>query len=356
MLKEIGLIQLIEEASRIPLVVVICPNYEERSIHFIKEIVSNSDKATIYPVVLYLQNRNNNNELLDGLKDRYYNELRQDIHIDNIYIKIDFPDNYSATAIEAKLKKRLKTYFNNVKKFNVLIDITSMPGQLIFTLCDIHRKLIEENTFGINKVLFSYVSPNSHSTVQYAQDVGMLYSFFSEQPLEINEDRSVCSIIFPSRSGHEGKLLLDYLNSRLIEHRTNIFFSIDSNDYLDSLEIMRANQTLLNSHESEIKYYCSLMDGIRRLLTQIDVEIAKLKKHAYTKGQLYLVAPFSPKIILPVAYYALKRIERLSKELGIDVEIEICHTKGFQYTSVYSLGIGNLSIYEVNLEDYNGKS
>lgn len=349
-MKEIEINKLLREDLELPLVTIISPNYEERSIHCFKEIININKYAKIYPIILYLKNRNNNNALLDGLKHQNYKKLSEDIDINDKCDIIDFPDNYSANAIEYILKKRLKEYSKNSQSINVLLDITSMPRRLIFTLCDIIGKFIKENKFEINKLLFSYVSPQNHSKVQYAQDVGMLYSFFSDQPLKISAHKSVCSMIFPSRSGHEGKLLLDYLDSKSIDHRRKIFFSINSSNYLDSLEIMRANQALLNSHESEIKYYCSFIDGVRKLTTQINKEVVKLQKNPQTEGQLYLVAPFSPKIILPVAYYALKKLERFTHELG--TEIDICDTRSFQYTSVYSLGIGKLSIYELNVREF----
>ena len=46
----------------------------------------------------------------------------------------------------------------------------------------------------------------------------------------------------------------------------------------------------------------------------------------------------------------------MKKTLPKQIEIEICHAQGFQYTSVYSLGIGHISAFEMEIKDGESKN
>lgn len=103
-------------------------------------------------------------------------------------------------------------------------------------------------------------------------------------------------------------------------------------------------------------FYCSLQDAIKELDDYFINESLNLrnllKQETDLPGsvvqQTYLVAPFGAKIFVPVAYFELLRLKNIAPQL---VNIDICHVKGFQYTSVYSIGIGKITCFELEVEN-----
>ncbi|MBK7595076.1 MAG: hypothetical protein IPJ11_07470 [Gemmatimonadetes bacterium] len=58
-----------------------------------------------------------------------------------------------------------------------------------------------------------------------------------------------------------------------------------------------------------------------------------------SKGEI-LVAPFGPKIFTLAASFVLERV-------AANRAVEIAHVSGFQYLSVYSLGIGEMRAFSL---------
>ena len=74
-------------------------------------------------------------------------------------------------------------------------------------------------------------------------------------------------------------------------------------------------------------------------------EETETTKESPLLSQVYLIAPFGAKIFLPVAYFELLNLRSVAPEL---ITVEIANVKGFQYTSCYSLGTGDLTCFKLN--------
>jgi len=342
MLRKINLERIFEE--EIPLVSIISPNYEDRSVFCIEKIVryAQENKAAIEAIILYLKNDNGVDAILEGLKRKNYEKVQS--ILDSLYVsefkKISYPDNFVPRRIENVINSMLK---KQLSKFNLLIDISTMPRQMIFSICEIVYCLLEKKEHNINKVFFSFTTPKEYSSVPYAQEVGMIYGCFSEEPLSSLKGETVHSMIFPGRSGYEGKLLIDNINEYAFENEADIYFPIDNYRYLESLDVMRANPTLMSPLAHKLIYYCSAEHGARILNKQID---RMMKEDDKSSEKVYLVAPFDYVIMLPVAYFALKKSKAKYKT---SAKLEICNIKSFQYTSSFSIGVEKQYIFEMQL-------
>lgn len=341
-----------------PAYIIACPNYEERSIHFLKrlkELKNTRNKSDFYAEILYLQNDIDNSPLLDGLKYESFKKIQESsIFKEFSYNRITYPDNFSSTELRSIIKNDLEYCLKKEDKLNIIMDISSMPRNIILELCRILEDIDINHTKSemINRIFYLYVSPKEYSRLSYSQDIGTPYGFLSGQPLYKNNCPFVYSVIFPGREGYEGKLVLENLNSSCLEQRSKAFFSIGADDYLDSLRMMRANQGLLNSQSCIEEYYCSLTDGIKTLSDRLNSELTELEKGRTTVGKrLYIVAPFNSKIMLPASYYLLTKMQRQARSFGIDIYTDVCIMKGFQYTSVYSFEVGSVILYELNREE-----
>ncbi len=347
--------RIVLEKTKTPLVIVFCPNYEDRS----KAIAQNIDRfaAKITRPILYLmicfKNKKNNDMILEDLKGSNIKEVSSTLNIPDENVEwLDYPDDFSSNALRSLLEHTLNKSILNGKPADVLFDISTMPRSIIFHLCEHIQTFITAQNIG--KILFIYAQPRVYSKVHYAQDVGVLKGMFSGKPLRFDNNRSIHAVIFPSRTGHEGKLLCDSLDNLDRSPSYNIYFPIHAAEFNSSLEIMRANQSLLDREAYSNYFYCSLQDAIKEVDDYFRNESLNLHKIAdqgattseSVMKQTYLVAPFGAKIFVPVAYFELLRLKNIAPQL---VNIEICHVKGFQYTSVYSIGIGNITCFELEV-------
>ena len=347
--------RIILEKTKTPLVIVLCPNYEDRSQAIAQDIDGFAEKITrpIRYLMICLKNKKNNDMILEDLKESNIKEVSSTLNIADENIEwLDYPNDFSSNALRSLLEHTLNESIMKGEPADVLFDISTMPRSIVFHLCEhIQSFIIAQN---VGKIFFAYAQPKAYSKVHYAQDVGILKGMFSGKPLRFDNNQSIHAVIFPSRTGHEGKLLCDSLDNLNRSPSYNIYFPIHAAEFNSSLEIMRANQSLLDREAYNNYFYCSLQDAIKELDDYFKNECFNLhsikKQEETTPGsvmkQTYLVAPFGAKIFVPVAYFELLRLKKLAPQL---VNIEICHVKGFQYTSVYSIGVGNITCFELEV-------
>lgn len=346
---------IVERNSNNFFVTLGCPNYEERSIKCLTRIDEYAKEQKNAPLmkyeILFLKNRKNNNLVLEELKSQNNNKLKQNFKelINSTWHKIDYPNNLNLRGLITKLSRKLKKY-SKERKINLHIDISTMPRGIVFGLCEAVSLWIEDDNIHLDNVYFSYVSPDRFSQLPYAQEVGLLRGFFTGEPIKVDGQQDIRTAVFPSITGHESKLLLDELNQIAQEQKNAIFLQIDANDFLTSMEIMRANQILMEQGGSTQYYYCSIYDAIKELMEYFYKEEEERSKFSPDSKRLYLVAPFGSSIMLPVSYFTLKKIQKEDKFDLLD--IEICHAQGFQYTSVYSIGIGATCTFSLNINEW----
>lgn len=340
-----------------PLIVVSFPNYEDRTCAVINKIQELCKAQQVRPNISFLmfclKNKSNNNMLLEDLKERNVELVKKclgDISADEFWL--EYPSNFSPNALKMPIQRILEKECSIFKQnADILFDISTIPKSILFYLCENIKEFIRGQIIG--HIYFAYCLPEKYSEVPYAQDIGLLKGLFSGEALHFSPSQSIQTILFPSRTGHEGKLLCDSLDSISRNTSYSIYFPIHKDNFIDSLDIMQANQSLID-RESYLNYfYCTLDDAIKSLDELFQKEFVKIQ-HIVELGeesvnslvpQVYLVAPFGAKIFLPVAYFELLNLRSVDPEV---ITIEIANVKGFQYTSSYSLGIGDLTCLELN--------
>ena len=355
----INLDSILQESA--PLIVVLFPNYEDRTCAVVNKIQLLCNKqqlnGNINFLMFCLKNKSNNNMLLEDLKESNIETIRKslrDVPVDEFWL--EYPSNFSPNALKMHIQKILMEK-NGVSQHNtnILFDISTIPKSILFHLCENIKEFIRGQILG--NIYFAYCLPDKYSEVPYAQDIGLLKGLFSGEALHFSPDQSIQTILFPSRTGHEGKLLCDSLDSFSRNTSYSIYFPVHKDNFIDSLNIMQANQSLID-RESYLNYfYCTLDDAIKSLDELFQKEFIKIQhildsreetettKESPLLSQVYLIAPFGAKIFLPVAYFELLNLRSVAPEL---ITVEIANVKGFQYTSCYSLGTGDLTCFKLN--------
>jgi hypothetical protein len=338
------LIDYINE-KEIKTLLVTSPNYEERSLA-LPAFILNSIKSKqineqnfVFKFLTLQGSRYQAVGILDELKQFNIDKAKKDFANFNVQWKIiDYPDGYNQGTISDLLKEWAQQ-LNGVKA-NIIVDISGLPRSIIIDLSRAIDELPDIYKTKIQNIFVIYTSAKTYPQLRYPQDIGSIRAHFSKRPIQ-DMIHGRCSrvetTIFPGIQGFEAKLLIDELHNT--EGSRHILVFASGRDFMTSMIIMRANQLALQQAK-DIEYYFSIPDGVRKMEESISSQIQTVLQRV-VPGTFFLIAPFGPKPFAWVSYSMSKKIKTLTS-----ADAEIALLSGFQYTSVYSLGKGHMSIFQ----------
>lgn len=333
MFEESSLKEIIERHRS--LVLVAAPNYEERSIACVKWLENNYSGKPCSSIAIVLRGSSSKNVLLEELNREHRGSFLKSTgcigQVENL--SCQYPDGFDQGALTSQLQDLLLKLVG-LDQADVLIDVSTMPHAIVMAICDTVKELAVR-LLNI-EFFFAETQPAQYATVPYAQEIGMLYGSRRGRALrDFLKDKLVSSFVFPSRIGFEGSLVFDELRQTSNMRTMHLFVPIFSDGLLDSLETMRANLSLLNDASVKKQYYYSLTEGANKLIEAMEEE-AKYGDD----GMVMLAAPFAHKIYSVASTFAFER----AKTVRENIAVEICRLSGFQYTSVYSIGTGEMYV------------
>lgn len=346
------------EAMHQDVLMVVAPNYEERSNAWLSYLGELNNAITqhnkFFVGTITLQAQTHQNVFLDGLK-RHNTEKASD-HLESFSnhrlvrsnAVITYPQGFSLNELKAEIENWIAELKGPLV---VVIDISALPRNIILSLLNIFRSICFDGT--ISKLYFLYTWAEKYprsgrlasiGSLGMAQD-GRKFSQF------LNGIQDVRALLVASREGYSGRLFLDSL-SPLSQIDTYIY--MEKNDPLASHQIIYANFSLLSALEgrsnADLHYYMSIPRGHRLLIdaaSQIAVEWDRNKVR--NKSRAFVVAPFGPKPIIISSYIACNKINPTLGLAGI-----VLHS-GLQYSDTYSVGIRNSSCFEVSISEFIGE-
>jgi hypothetical protein len=326
-------------------IIITLINYEERSKALLEKLATESvvDRAQISLCLLELTSSTYKIDVLGALKR---------IHRDQVN-KAGFQCSptsleYPGLANFRQLELKVKTLINNCKKdrFNIVIDITCLPKALMYALFE----LIYSDTFTnelaerLDKIIVIYTTSGSYPSSRYAQVVGTPVGYFRNEGLAslLNGKDKVEAVIFPGFEGFDSAAVFEALTRNCTRLKTRLVFFIDGHNFVKVQRSMIANQLLIHlasqRRDSYIDYCFSFFDGMEMIISVAD----DFARQSTSSGEkLFLIAPFGPKPLTLASWIAYKRLNLFG------VNAEIAHVSGFQYTSVYSIGKGNVLAFQL---------
>ncbi|MFA6348651.1 MAG: hypothetical protein WCX06_00490 [Candidatus Paceibacterota bacterium] len=331
-----------------PIVLVATPNYEERSIGFSQWFLHTChsqkiDPAKIFAQFLWPQGTSSRVDLLEKLKisqiDKLSEQLQYCAWTRSVF---SYPDDFNERQVIDLIHEATNKFSD--EPFSLIIDISCMPRRVIVSVCD----AVVEKIRCVDKavrplVFFVYASPKKYAAMRYAQNIGNVKGYFSGRPIHNCPSDHVTALIFASLQGYEGKVLYDEVRSR-IRSSVTTFVAVSGADYQTSLATMRANQFLMEQRDIDVSYYFSLMDGMEKLAKRIEAE--GLVGGGSGLSRMVLVAPFGPKVFTLGAYFMLSNL----RSVNDSIQTEIAHVSGFQYLSLYSLGLSHFNVFKLCVE------
>jgi hypothetical protein len=234
--------------------------------------------------------------------------------------------------VEDLLREWLQEYKGN--PVNVLVDISGLPRSIILDIAEAIDKLGK-----VQNVFIAYTTATEYPSLRYPSNLGRPKGHFTKRPLSemLSRVSRVEAVIFPGTQGFEGRLIYEELAE--IEGLKHVFVLASGRRLLDSMTIMRTNLALLQQSDIDITFYFSIQDGIKKL-TDIFEDNKRLSLNS-----IALIAPFGPKPLAWAAYLICKKLQNQRQ----DVKSEVVLLSAVQYSSVYSIGIGNTLFFRLQL-------
>jgi len=333
--------------------VITLVNYEERSVALLERLAKESiiDQNQVSLCLLELTSATYKIDVLGALKR---------IHRDQVnragFQCVPAPLEYPGSSGLDPLRSKVKTLIESCEKdrFNIVVDISCLPKTLMYTLFDtIYSETLWKELAGrIENIIVIYTTAGSYPSSRYAQVVGTPIGYFHDEELAkvVYGKDKVEAVIFPGFEGFDSAAVYEALTRSGVRTKTRLIFFIDGYNFTKVQRAMIANQLLIHlasqRRDTFIDYCFSFFDGMEMINNIADDFV---RQTAASGEKLFLVVPFGPKPLTLASWIAYKRLTLSG------VGAEMAHVSGFQYTSVYSIGKGNMLSFQLpSLTDLQG--
>jgi len=347
-LKPSSLAQILDCSTKKPTVLIATPNYEERSVWFPQKyfegcISQAIDPSSVFTQFLWPQGQVTRVELLEQLKGIHFAKLAElrGRFSNEERTPVSYPDDFNPREVVGIVVRSSEAFSG--EEHNIVVDISCMPKRVLFSVCEGVESIIRSAEIAdCPTVFFVYTAPRRYGALRYAQNVGEVNGLFSGCSIRDAREEDVSAIILPGLQGYESKLLYDEIRSR-VSSSVAALIAVSSRDYQTSLAVMRANQFLMERRDITVRYYFSLMDGVRKLERHIQGEAARPIREG---SRMILAAPFGHKPFLAASFFILRNLASEQR-----IHPEIAYVSGFQYLSLYSLGVSHVGGFQLLLEE-----
>ena len=320
----------------------VAPNYEDRSRGLVEFVVRLPEdiREKVEVVVIKLQSQNYKVNVLEDIKVHQYKSVISQLRSKQITIhekEISYPDRYSSISIEHLHKDYIKA------NGEVVFDFSCFPKLMIIDICKVFLKKGVHQKFS-----FTYSSPEKYPQIRYPQAIGELRGILENKPLgKLLQDHDEGTLInFPSDLGYSGHLISDQV-SRYSDFDQYLFVFMRRRFPFLAYEAMAGNIHLLGEAYREwrnkVINHFTIQDGYRKLEEIVDALCGKLSSNE--NKHIVIFSPFGPKPLTVGCYLMTKKL----KDHGI--ESEILQESSFQYSSVYSIGLGKTYLFEIEMHE-----
>jgi hypothetical protein len=312
-------------------------NYEERSLTFLDKFLNNRPSAQFK--ILILRSLQDNIYILENVKDD--NIKRAEEKFSRIQYNKDWKEtiNYPVGFSEETLKKSLEMFFENDCFNDVVLDITVIPRTVLFSIIKMFYELQIQNK--IKTLYLVYTAPCKYS--EYPYEIGTLETYSLRFPLYklLDNIKSIKLLVVPSIYGIETKILIEELKKIPVKVEDfHLIIPFYNHDTFASKEILRNISNM-------IAYIKSVSDNFHYRFTfsfqhtmETILEVSNNSK--ISTDEAYLIAPFNAKPITISAFYACICLRKKGMS-----RTDVLRLSSFQYSSFYSIGIGDTFYWEV---------
>jgi len=349
------LLERIESSSR-SIAIVIAPNFEERSISFVKRLLNRladnkEARSKIWWFMITLQG-DHPPQILDAIKARNAQRCWK-------LIEKNSPESFRAHEIllypaeSRSLGYRLDSFFREMdEEFDLIIDYSSIPRSLLTQILNEVSSSYKSSArlADATELYLTYTWADGYPQNTRTEFVGEIMGHYSQTNLEkliANKDL-VDIVVFSGGNVHDVAATMELLYRSILGKNLSVSLCILLNDVNMSIsqENMRNNyKTLLDTFSrdsSSIRFVFSVDDAYEFLSSFVSKSLCNTEP-----GRGFLgIAPFGPKPVGVAAHFALTQYAS-SNPGAKRGDYDILTVSDAQYLSVYSLGEGLGHVFEI---------
>ncbi len=328
-------------AGKRELIFIVAPNYEPRSLVAVGILLPRllQSGVPLRVVRCELQSHANRVDSLEHHKREAreaVQSLLKSLGIPSAEERIPYPDEFTPQSMRALLAQLVRVC---ECPSDLLFDISALPRRLLVPAFRELRSL--QRSGKIARLYICYVWAAAYPSAALPFEVGGLRVI--ESAITLSEflgrwEVEECwAAVFPGREGFDSRQLLDQLPRG---RHVRVFAFMNRRGVLRSLDMLRANASLLVDPSLEVSYYLTIREARSRLLNW--AREVPLRDRA-----CYLVAPFGPKPLVLCGVEAIDIMRGRLAESNIESsEADLVLLSATDYVSTYSEGSGDVSIAE----------
>jgi hypothetical protein len=289
-------------------------------------------------VHLQLVSQTNRADSLEQLKRETRDALQalaKRLAVPSLDKPVAFPDGYQPSDVQTALAEIAGVCQSPP---DVLLDISALPRRVIVVAFRQLRKLQHEQA--VANVYTAYAWAAGYPSNALPFEVGRLRTIESARPLDEflpGKSDECWAVLFPGRQGFDAKQFVDQLPA---SRHVRVLAFMNRRGVLRSLDMLRANSSILVDSAFEVTYYLTLREARSRLLDW--ASIVPLRDRAS-----YLIAPLGPKPLVLCGAEALDIVRgRLAEAHIRGSGADLVVLGSTDYVSTYSEGSGDLSIFD----------
>lgn len=349
---------IIRSCSRKQLVVILAPNFEERSTLCCEELLNiireecpdHPDAVSISWVVFTLQGRHSPT-FLDAIKAvnvrKVIRSLQAADRRDKVVHKIlEYPIDQGRFVSELAL---LMHGLSSIDE--LIVDYSAFPRNLLSALIEEVEKSggLGSRFPSVGSLTLLYAWSESYPKAAGPELLGEVVGHFSRLPLRsLLEGRNHAEIvIFAAGTTHDTFSLLESVRDNGMGNQIGIHLVnfVHTDNLLESRLKLRNHYTILRDaplRGVQVRYVFTVRHALAYMR-----DVAQICAQAVEEGSRSLLAigSFGPKPIAVGAQFVVQEFLRKCDSVG-DARADVLNSRGSQYLSPYSLGSGKIGVFD----------
>lgn len=319
-------------------------NYEVRSVAslFLWQKLTYEQMRT-HVAIIRLQSQTNRVEALEGLKSTNY-EIAHNFIIKEwkgapARIEVGYPADFSP----GDLQSELRTFLDQCRESKaLLVDITAIPTRMLLPVLDFIEASKADHPNKRIFLLYTWARtyPKATSITQVGSVKLVMQNMLLQKLVQLDKEvRPGRCIVVMGRQGFDTHQVLDAVPAGMKKH---LLHMTQKNDMDHSFHVLAANRPALTDPAVTLEYFSTMQRGAT-LLEELTATARGDPK------QLTLIANFGPKPLSAAAYFTVKGLLRQvapQRDNGV-VVADLLSLSSHHYGSVYSIGTGPTSAYEI---------
>lgn len=347
-----------------PVVVLVAPNFEDRSVHAASWVLDALAGRTesVAAQTVWLQTPGVD-DIFDRIKAANRDQVASSFkHLRerSTQLRVDLP----ASDAGLLLNKNLDLVNSVGGEATLVVDISSLPRTVVRHILDgivqAHARTKVSGARRYRRVICLYTAAGDYPVGADSDVIGGVDGYFTKRSVHdlISTAGVLDAVISLAGTSHDSAQTLDALWQHGLPASTNISATVLMNreNFVYSYQrLAHAAWTLNQSvrHGTDLVYSFEIADVVRQIFARTENALHRHTEYREAGGEgvpTFLVGGFGPKPLGLAALLASMRYRRVMDSHRISATTDVLQVRGWQYTTRYSHGVGDMKAFEIDLD------